>query len=160
YQVIARVKSHFINAMIVIVSLLIGYASLELAVFRVLLPFMPSDIRPVLPEPAAVLTQHSKHDYLPNDYVALLGDSYAEGRGDWALQSNGDRGKPFHSADIIRAASGRDVVSFARGGAGSAEAIVLRPARTLPTSHCMLFPKIEMPREIFVYFYEGNDIED
>jgi hypothetical protein len=52
------------------------------------------------------------------------------------------------------------VVSFGKGGAGSAEAIVLRPARIFPASRCSVFPAIEAPRQMFVYFYEGNDMED
>jgi len=29
-----------------------------------------------------------------------------------------------------------------------------------PSSSCSIFPAIEPPRQMFVYFYEGNDIED
>src|SRR5262249_312548 len=91
---------------------------------------------------------------------ALLVDSYAEGLGNWLLQVGGDRTKPHHSADVIRQASGRDVVSFGKGGAGSAESVVLRPARIFPSSRCSVFPALEAPRQIFVYFDEGNDVED
>lgn len=52
------------------------------------------------------------------------------------------------------------MVSFGKGGAGSAEAIVRRTAHELPTSRCSVFPSLEIPQQIFVYFYEGNDVED
>jgi lysophospholipase L1-like esterase len=52
------------------------------------------------------------------------------------------------------------VVSFGRVGAGSAEALVVWPARIFGGTGCYLFPKIEAPRDLVVYFYEGNDIED
>src|SRR4029077_5840694 len=107
-----------------------------------------------------VLTQATKSAYLPKDYVAILGDSYAEGLGDWLTQNGGKRNGPFHSAYVIRQLTGRDVVSFGVRGAGSAEGIVLRPAGALPTSPCSIFPAIEPPRQMFIYFYEGNDIED
>jgi len=148
------------NALLVLASTLLCYVAMEYAMFRVALPYLPVDVRPHLPDTVDVLAQTSKAGYLPHDYVALLGDSYAEGLGDWLLDVGGDRTKPHHTADVIRQATGRDVVSFGKGGAGSAEGIVLRPARVFPSYHCSVFPAFEVPRQMFVYFYEGNDIED
>ncbi|HXW23398.1 MAG TPA: hypothetical protein VEK73_01515 [Xanthobacteraceae bacterium] len=155
-----RLRAGIVNALLAIVSTLICYVVMEYAVFRVALPFLPLNIRPHLPDLADVLTQNSKAGYLPRDYVALLGDSNAEGLGDWLLQRGDDRAKPFHSADVIHQETGRDVVTFGKGGAGSAEAVVLLPSRAFASSRCSVFPSIEGPRQIFVYFYEGNDIED
>jgi hypothetical protein len=107
------------------------------------------DIHSPLPAAADVLTQTSKSGYFPQNYVALLGDSYAEGYGDW-LQQGGKRSGPFHSAHIIQQQTGRDVVSFGIGGAGSAEAMVLRPAAVLPSSKCSVFPTIDQPRQMFI----------
>ena len=155
-----RAKALIINALLAIASTLLCYVALEYAVFRVALPYLPVDVRPHLPDMVDVLAQNSKAAYLPHDYIALLGDSYAEGLGDWLLQVGGDRTKPFHSAYVIRQATGHDVVSFGKGGAGSAEAIVLRPARIFPSYRCSVFPALEVPRQMFVYFYEGNDVSD
>jgi hypothetical protein len=155
-----RVPAAIVNALLAITSTLLCYVALEYAMFRVALPYLPVDVRPHLPDMVDVLAQSSKAGYLPHDYVALLGDSYAEGLGDWLLQTGGDRTKPFHSANVIRQATGRDVVSFGKGGSGSAEAIVLRPAHVFPSYRCWVFPAIEVPRQMFVYFYEGNDVED
>jgi hypothetical protein len=155
-----RVSAAIVNLLLAIVSTLLSYVVLEYAVFRVALPYLPIDVRMHLPDIVDVLSQNSKAGYLPHEYVALIGDSYAEGLGDWLLQQGGDRTKPFHSADVIRQATGRDVVSFGKGGAGSAEAIVRRTARELPASRCTVFPALEIPRQMFVYFYEGNDVED
>jgi hypothetical protein len=155
-----RTKATIVNALLAIVSTLLCYVALEYAVFRVALPYLPIDVRPHLPDMVDVLAQNSRAGYLPHDYVALLGDSYAEGLGDWLLQVGGDRTKPFHSGYVIRQATGRDVVSFGKGGTGSAEALVLRPARIFPSYRCLVFPDLETPREMFVYFYEGNDVED
>lgn len=155
-----RVSAAIVNLLLAIASTLLCYVALEYAVFRFALPYLPIDVRPHLPDMVDVLAQNSKAGYLPHNYIALLGDSYAEGLGDWLLDNGGDRTKPFHSADVIRQATGRDVVSFGRGGAGSAEAIVWRTARELPASRCSVFPALEAPRQMFVYFYEGNDVED
>jgi hypothetical protein len=155
-----RVSATIVNLLLAIASMLLCYVTLEYALFRVALPYLPVDVRMHLPDIVDVLAQNSKAGYLPHDYVAILGDSYAEGVGDWLLQQEGDRTKPFHSPDVIRQATGRDVVSFGKGGAGSAEAIVRRTARELPASRCRVFPALEVPRQMFVYFYEGNDVED
>jgi hypothetical protein len=157
---VGRVRGAIVNALLAIGSTLLCYVALEHAVFRFALPYLPIDVRPHLPDMVDVLAQNSKGGFLPHDYVVLLGDSYAEGLGDWLLQQGGDRTKPFHSADVIRQATGRDVVSFGKGGTGSAEAIVRRTARELLASRCSAFPPLEVPRQMFVYFYEGNDVED
>lgn len=155
-----RLRSFLLNSALIVVSLVGAYLVLEFAFFRLYLPTMPLGLRPQLPAAADILTQNSKAAFVPRDYVALLGDSYAEGVGDWLWQTEGNRAKPFHSANVIHDLTGRDVVSFGKGGAGSAEGIVERPAKAFLSSDCYLFPTIEPPRQIFIYYYEGNDVED
>src|SRR5258708_15248909 len=112
-----RFKSLFINATLVLGSSLLTYFVVEAAIFRLLLPIIPIEARAQLSEIADVLTQNSKSDFLPRNYLALLGDSYAEGLGDWLWQTRGNRAAPFHSANVIHDLTGRDVVSFGRGAA-------------------------------------------
>jgi hypothetical protein len=157
---LVRLKLFLLNSALILVSVLGAYLVLEFAFFRFFLPTMPLRLRPQLPAAADVLTQNSKAAFVPRDYVALLGDSYAEGIGDWLWQTEGNRTKPFHSANVIHELTGRDVVSFGKGGAGSAEGIVERPAKAFLASSCYLFPLIDPPRQIFIYYYEGNDVED
>jgi hypothetical protein len=156
----ARLKIHSANTALVLVSVLLTYFVVEFFFFRVLLPNMPLQLRPHLPDVADVLVQNSKSGFVPHDYIALLGDSYAEGIGDWLWQTEGNRAKPFHSANVIHDLTGRDVVSFGKGGAGSAEGIVERTAGVFSGNSCYLFPSIEPPSQMFIYYYEGNDVED
>jgi hypothetical protein len=156
----ARFKTHLANTTLVAVSVLLTYFVMEFVFFRVLLPNMPLQLRPHLPDLADVLVQNSKSGFIPHDYIALLGDSYAEGIGDWLWQTEGNRAKPFHSANVIHDLTGRDVVSFGKGGAGSAEGIVERPAGVFSGNSCYLFPSVEPPSQMFIYYYEGNDVED
>jgi hypothetical protein len=158
--VIAWLKPHLANTALVIASLLLTYFVVEFVFFRVLLPNMPLQVRPHLPDVADILVQNSKSGFIPHDYIALLGDSYAEGVGDWLWQTEGNYAKPFHSANVIHDLTGRDVVSFGKGGAGSAEGIVERPAGVFSDNSCYLFPTIQTPRQMFIYYYEGNDVED
>jgi hypothetical protein len=148
------------NVFLVLLSTLLTYFLIQSTFYSFLLPSLSLNLLTFMPETTGVLMQNSKAHYLPQDYVALLGDSYAEGVGDWLLQANGNRAKPFHSANVIHDATGRDVVSFGKEAYGSAQELVLAPARLFPAKHCWIFPAIEPPREMFLYFYEGNDVFD
>jgi hypothetical protein len=154
-----RLKQWSVNGSLAIVAFLLSYILTEYVTFRVFLPDLPR-YAPFIPDVFDILAQNTKGARQPHDYVALLGDSYAEGFGDWLSSHHGDRTAPFHSANIIHDATGRDIVSFGKAGAGSAEGLVLRPARIVPETRCSVLPAIEEPRQILVYFYEGNDIQD
>lgn len=145
------------NAALFVLAISLGYLAIELVFFRLLLSSLPINLLPHLPDTVGVLVQNSKSHFLPRDYVALLGDSYAVGVGDWRWQVRGDRTKPFHSANIIHDAIGRDVVSFGKEGSDSAMGLVLQPARIFAGAQCFIFPDLEAPRAMFHYFYEGND---
>src|SRR5262249_58786497 len=86
--------------------------------------------------------------------------SMAEGLGDVLLAAGNNEARAYHAAHAVHDLTGKDVVSFGRGGSSSAEALVRQPARILEGSHCLIFPTIEEPSRIFAYFYEGNDIQD
>ena len=103
--------------------------------------------------------QPSAPDPSSNDYLALLGDSYAEGVGDWKAEQV-DFTSPSHSADVLHRLTGRNILSFGRRGAGSAEGLVRLPALALGAGECFFFPSLRRPQELVYYFYEGNDLED
>jgi hypothetical protein len=155
-----RLRRHTLNAMLTATSIACAYLICEFLFFRLYLPYASLNIRTHLPDTAGVLVQNSKSEFVPHDYIAILGDSIAEGVGDWLLQANGDRTKPFHSADVIRRITRRDVVSFGRVGASSAQALVGRPATIFAGTECYFFPRVEAPQEMVVYFSEATDIRD
>jgi hypothetical protein len=155
-----HLKRHALNATLAATSIACAYLICEFLFFRFYLPYASLNIRTHLPDTAGVLVQNSKSEFVPRNYIAILGDSIAEGVGDWLLQAKGDRTKPFHSADVIRRITGRDVVSFGRVGAGSAQALVSRPATIFAGTDCYFFPRIEAPQEMVVYFSEATDIGD
>ena len=157
---IAKLKQLLANATVSVVSFLLTYLVCELLFFRFMLPSMSYNIRPHLPDRADFFMQNSKSRYAPRDYIALLGDSYATGVGDWLLAGGGLADKPYHSANVIHDLLGRDVASFGRVNIGSAQAVVQRVTRILDDDYCYLFPAIEPPGRFVVYFYEGNDFAD
>ena len=75
-------KRFFANATVSAVSFVLTYLVCEFLFFRFMLPYMSYNIRPYLPDRADFFMQNSKDHYVPHDYIALLGDSYAAGVGD------------------------------------------------------------------------------
>src|SRR5215813_3862794 len=113
------VKSALANLALVVVSLAVTYLAASFVIFRFLLPHLSLNLHPHFPDIAEVFAQTSKAGAVPRDYIALLGDSYAEGQGDGLLAAGGDRAKFMHSAHVLQRLTGRDVVSLGIGGAGS-----------------------------------------
>jgi hypothetical protein len=153
------VRSALANAALLAVSVSLTYLAASFLIFRFILPDLSLNLRPHFPERAEVFAQTSKAAYAPHDYVALLGDSYAEGQGDGLLAAGGDRARLIHSAHVLHRLTGRDVVSLGVGGAGSAQAMVRMPTRIL-SERCFLYPRLDAPKQMLVYFYEGNDLDE
>lgn len=107
-----------------------------------------------------VFGQSSKASVIPKDYIALVGDSYAAGGGDWGLdelESNLFSTPDYHSAHILHRKLGVNVVTFGVGGAGSLRGMA-EPIFSYEHVNSLRFLSLEKPRRILVYFYEGNDV--
>jgi hypothetical protein len=141
-------------------SLLFTLLVLEFVVLKLALPFTPLKLHAALPKGIRVLAQSSKRAAVPKDYIALLGDSYAQGFGDWFLATNANRNPPFHSAHLLEERTGRDVISFGASGAGSLRALVTEPVVGVAYLKKTLLFEIADPDVILAYFYEGNDLND
>jgi lysophospholipase L1-like esterase len=157
---VSRSGTLLANWSLALVSTIVSYFIIEAFFFRVIFPVAEPSVRPHLPETPGVLAHSTKAGFVPRDYIAILGDSMAEGLGDALLAAGENEARAFHAAHVVRDLTGRDVVSFGRGGSSSAEGLVRQPARILAGSQCLIFPTIEDPGRIFAYFYEGNDIQD
>ncbi len=106
------------------------------------------------------LLQSSKKHVFPHRYIALLGDSYAAGMGDWATSAMEKPMAKYGSANLLYEATGRDVISFGSAGAGSVRGIVTEPITQLAYLRKYINPELESPDWILIYFYEGNDLYD
>jgi hypothetical protein len=153
------VRSALTNTLLLVASLAVTYLVASFLILRLFLPHLSLNLHPHFPDIAEVFAQTSKAGTVPHDYIALLGDSYAEGQGDGLFAANGNRVKFVHSAHVLHRITGRDVISLGIGGAGSVQAMVRQPARIL-LNDCFLYPRLDPPRQIFVYFYEGNDLDE
>jgi len=146
------------NLASLVVSIVVTYLVLG-PLFLRFGPGLIPGISSQFPMAANLWWQPSAPDPSNNDYLALLGDSYAEGVGDWKAEQL-DFTSPSHSADVIHRLTERNILSFGRRGAGSAEGLVRLPALALGAGDCLFFPSLVQPQEIVYYFYEGNDLED
>jgi hypothetical protein len=148
------------NALLAVASFTLTWLLLELLILPLALPFVPLRIHAGLPRALRPLAQSSKASTLPARYVALLGDSYAQGAGDWLLEVDALANPPFHSAHLLRARSGRDVISFGASGAGSLRAMGTEPAAFVDYLQRTWRYRLADPELLLVYFYEGNDLQD
>src|SRR5262245_48414389 len=95
-------KSTLANTLLLFASIAVTYLAASYVIFRFVLPFLSLNLHTHFPDLAEVFTQTSKAGTVPRDYIALLGDSYAEGQGDGLLAANGDRAKFEHSAHVLQ----------------------------------------------------------
>jgi len=83
-------RFRFAECLLVIVSTGVTYLAAEAAFALVGLRYVPLRLQGELPEEIRVFAQSSKSGVVPRNPVLLLGDSYAQGYGDWLLEANPD----------------------------------------------------------------------
>ena len=113
-----------------------------------------------LPAGLAVLAQSSKAGRIPENYIAIVGDSYAQGKGDWLLEIDPSTNDAFHSAHVLQKLSERDVISFGKGGASNIKGWVREPIAKYQFIHDHIDESLAHPEIILAYFYAGNDLSD
>ena len=149
-----------INTILLVSSILAFYVFIETFFFRLFLPTLPLRSWGYIDEHLLPLAQSSKRGTIPQDYIMLVGDSYAQGLGDWFIAVDKNRNSDFHSAHIIHHRTGRDVISTGTGGIGSLHGIITNPIGVFEFINASLVFKLEPPEQILVYFYEGNDLNN
>lgn len=107
-----------------------------------------------------MLCQNSKKGTMPRDYTLILGDSYAAGWGDWLQTADIGTNAPHATHHLIYEKTGVDTVQGAFAGASVTEALVRKPVNRYRFLRKTLLYKIEDPRRILWFFYEGNDFVD
>ena len=110
-----------------------------------------------------ILAQSSKKTQFPKEYIAITGDSYAVGAGDWSTEIHRSSffGSPAYSpAHLIHERTGIDVVSFGRAGAASFDGIWSEPVSQFLYINSIRDYKLSPPKHLLIFFYEGNDVYD
>jgi hypothetical protein len=157
---VPSVRFRFTECLLAISAIVVTFLGAEAAFSLVGLRSVPLRLQEYLPEDVRVFAQSSKTDVVPRDPVLLLGDSYAQGFGDWLLEADPNRNGPFHSAHVINRLTGRDVITLGVSGAGSAEGMAAFPAIAYAYTKHAWYLRLPSPHVAVVYFYEGNDLND
>ncbi|HAX45549.1 MAG TPA: hypothetical protein DCX78_01810 [Nitrospina sp.] len=79
-------KQKFFNFALALGSLSLTYLALELIVPHIL-NHVPLTMYNALQTKNRLLGQSSKSSVIPQNYIALMGDSYAQGQGDWLKET-------------------------------------------------------------------------
>ena len=154
-------KSRYINILLVVFSILLTYLILEFFIFKFVIRHLPLNRHDFLSPPIQVLAQSSKDGLTPHkDYIAIVGDSYAAGYGDWLIDTDPGKNSPFHSAHVLYDLTGKDIISFGKSGRGSIGGIVIQPILKFEHINSLFVYRLPKPPCVLVYFYEGNDLNN
>lgn len=156
----SRYRDLAINIALAAISTLLTYVLIEAFFLRFFAPVLPIKTWGYMDKRFLPLAQTSKRGTIPRDYIMLVGDSYAQGAGDWLRSSDRNRSPEFHSAHIIHRRTGMDVVTTGLGGLGSLNGLVTRPLSVFDFFKGTLLLRVPRPKTILVYFYEGNDLDN
>ncbi|KMP10816.1 hypothetical protein UR09_02260 [Candidatus Nitromaritima sp. SCGC AAA799-A02] len=159
-----RKKNFLINIALLLSSTFLLFLILEWG-FPKILHKIPLTMYPGLDRELRILGQSSKLGPVPENYIAIVGDSYAQGKGDWLTQVIANHRyrlttPDYHSAHVLHRMTGRDVVTFGTGGAGSLPGMISEPIRQFRHVDSLSGFELQTPAVILVYFYEGNDFYD
>ncbi len=155
-----KLKKLLPNFFLVLFSLLVGYLGIEFFLFPQFLDKVPLKLHFAVKEDIRILVQSSKDEVVPEKYLALFGDSYSQGYGDWLLDADPNSNPPYHSAHVLHDLTERDVITFGKSGSGSLSGLVGHPINWLDYIRQSRLSDLPDPQEILVYFYEGNDLND
>ena len=153
-------KRTFVNALLVILSTVITIGLLEFVIGRFFITRTPIKFHFALPDGLAVLAQSSKSGRIPQNYLAIAGDSYAQGKGDWLLATDPASNGPYHSAHLLHQLTQKDVISFGRGGASNMKGWSREPWAKFSFISAAIDSDIKPPELILAYFHAGNDLTD
>ena len=154
-----RLKTIALNLMLLFGSIFVTFAAMEYIIAPKLLMQVPLKLHFGLRPELRLLTQVSKKSVVPDNYIAIFGDSYAQGYGDWLLDSDYNTNPPFHSAHVLHDKLGKDIISFGKSGSSNLQGYVGNPISWLNYLKNSRY-SLGNPSEIIVYFYEGNDLND
>ncbi len=150
-----------VNTLLILLGIAIGYLTMEVIFLYAVIPHLSLEKQSRLPPGLRPLAQSSKKGLLPHHYIAVLGDSYANGNGDWLLSVLKNLGNPnFQSIHVLHEKTGRDVISYGESGADSIYGLVTEPVQFDQYINHSWLLNLETPALFIHYFYEGNDLND
>lgn len=141
--------------------LAVSYTAMELTVLHWLPRVFPvASVMGYLDQDMRVLEQYSKNSVTPENYIAILGDSYAFGLGDWLLGNHSQVEPIYNATHLLHNSTGRDVVSFGMPASSNIRGYIEEPFSQLAFINALGRNSIHAPETALLYFYEGNDVTD
>ena len=131
--------------------------------FPKLMDKLPLRLYGLVDKKLRILAQSSKKTQFPKEYIAITGDSYAVGAGDWSTEIHRSSffGSPAYSpAHLIHERTGIDVVSFGRAGAASFDGIWSEPVSQFLYINSVRDYRLSPPKNFLIFFTEGSDVYD
>lgn len=143
------------------VVLLLSYSLMEATALR-WLPhvFSIATVMRYLDIDAQLLAQYSKSGAMPEKYVAVLGDSYAFGLGDWLFNEQSTIAPTYNTTHLLHKKLKQDVVSFGIPASSSIKGYIEDPVSHLTFIRSLNRGSIDNPQIALLYYYEGNDVTD
>ena len=109
--------------------------------------------------PIHKLGQYSKDEVIPQNYLAIVGDSNVYGFGPWLYDNSWSMEQPsFATHHLLHTSLKQDVVSFGYPGFGSLGSSLTMVSELQMLKNSWIWSRIEDPLEILFVFYEGNDL--
>ncbi|MBH46321.1 MAG: hypothetical protein CMC93_06865, partial [Flavobacteriaceae bacterium] len=109
--------------------------------------------------PIRRLGQYSKNEVIPNNYIAIVGDSHAYGFGPWLYDNSWSWGQPdFATHHLLHAKTNLDIISFGYPGYGTFGSCLTSVSEYKFVSESSLWSELAEPKIILLFFYEGNDL--
>ena len=132
---------------------------LEFILLKFKLNDLPLKFHAHLSGPIQRLSQYSKKNSSPENYIAILGDSYASGFGPWLYDLSWSWQQPAYATQhIIFEQTGIDCITYGYPGYGSLGTAVSMVAENNFFSKSPFWSNHEKPKLILLFFYEGNDL--
>ncbi len=151
-----RLRRFAVNLTLSLAVCLLLIPVLEVGVFRMNAHRIPMRFHGFFLPFTYTFTQSSKQGVMPRNYIAIVGDSYAMGDGDWRITANPWTNPPFCSQHVLHDRLKRDVVNLGIGGGDCLRYTAIRPVAQFKFLQSTLLYRIEAPKIILVYFYEGG----
>jgi len=155
-----RKKAHLLKKLTLsLCSVFFCYLLIEL-LFPYSMRFLPLKLKHLVDDGLVPLTEKSRSSKVPHNYIAILGDSYAKGKGDWLFNANPNSNPDHNIGHILHNTLKRDILNMGRSGSGNLWSMVELPVAYLNYINASFHFDLSNPEQFVIFFYEGNDLNN
>lgn len=111
--------------------------------------------------PISRIAQYSKSEIVPDRHIALIGDSNVYGFGPWLYDNSWSMKQPsFATHHLLHKLLNKEIIAFGYPGHGNMGSCLSTISEYDLLSNSWIWPKLKLPSQVLVFFYEGNDLEN